>query len=136
MKATARRAGGEGFQHTVEMRTHHLTVDEPSEKGGTDEGPTPLELLAASLASCTAITVEMYAQRKGWEIGPVDVVVEYTPGESGEPTKFDLELRLSDSTTEEQRERLRLVSRKCPVHRLLEGDVVVEDHLTIAPATA
>ena len=53
--------------------------------GATTRGPSPQELLAASLASCTAITMEMYAKRKGWDIGPVEVQVDYTPAERGLP---------------------------------------------------
>ena len=66
-------------EHTVQVRDHQLTVDEPIELGGDDTGPDPQELLAVSLASCTAITMEMYAARKGWDIGHVEVDVEYTP---------------------------------------------------------
>ena len=68
MKVVARRR--EGFAHEVEIEGGHtLLVDEPARVGGTDTGPSPGRLLAASLAACTAITIEMYAERKGWEIG-------------------------------------------------------------------
>ena len=70
-KASARRSTN--FSHTVTIREHQLTVDEPRLRGGEDEGPSPEELLAASLATCTAVTIEMYAQRKGWDLGPVEV---------------------------------------------------------------
>jgi putative redox protein len=136
MKATAQRSAGQTFTHLVSMRDHRLTVDEPQEKGGNDEGPSPQELLAASLATCTAITIEMYAQRKGWDVGEVEVAVEYTPAEHGGPTKFSLDLRLPATCTDEQRERLQLIAAKCPVHRTLEGDVVFEDRVTIAQAGA
>src|ERR1700736_2003370 len=106
MKATARRDGG-SFKHTVQVREHQLTVDEPIGEGGEDLGPDPRELLAVSLASCTAITMEMYAARKGWELGPVEVDVEYSPAERGCPTKFMLVMRLPDDMPEEQVERLR-----------------------------
>ena len=62
MKASSRRANGK-LQNEVEVRGHTLTADEPPDQGGEDAGPSPQELLAASLASCTAITMEMYAQR-------------------------------------------------------------------------
>ena len=62
------------------------TADEPKDEGGEDAGPSPQELLAASLASCTAITMEMYAQRKGWDIGDVTVDVDYEPAQRGSPT--------------------------------------------------
>jgi putative redox protein len=131
MKATAQRRRTTTYTHTIDIRNHNLTVDEPSERGGGDEGPSPQELLAASLASCTAITMEMYAKRKGWDIGKVEVAVDYTPAERGYPTRFRLELRLPADCTEEQRERLQVVAAKCPVHRALEGDVMFEDTVTI-----
>jgi putative redox protein len=123
MKATARREGGT-LRHTVQVRDHQLTIDEPLHAGGQDTGPDPQELLAASLASCTAITMEMYAARKGWDIGPVEVDVEYSPAERGCPTKFELVMRLSDDLPEEQAERLRVIAAKCPVHRALDGEVM------------
>jgi putative redox protein len=130
MKATAHRQATT-FTHTVDIRNHHVLVDEPTERGGDDDGPSPQELLAASLASCTAITMEMYAKHKGWDIGEVEVAVEYTPAERGCPTKFALELRLPPDTTPEQRERLQVIAAKCPVHRTLEGEVMFEDRITV-----
>jgi putative redox protein len=123
MKATARREGTT-FKHSVQVRDHQLTVDEPVDSGGQDAGPDPQELLAVSLASCTAITMEMYAARKGWEIGHVEVDVEYSPAERGCPTKFELVVRLPDDLPEEQVERLRVIAAKCPVHRALDGEVM------------
>ena len=96
MKAIARRTESTSFVHRIDVRQHHLTADEPIEHGGDDDAPSPQELLAASLASCTAITMEMYAKRKGWDLGPVEVQVEYTPAERGCPTKFTLALRLPE----------------------------------------
>src|ERR1041384_2088279 len=93
MRAVARRNGGK-FTQEVTIRQHELTADEPSEQGGDDEGPSPQELLAASLASCTAITMEMYANRKGWDVGEVVVDVEYEPAHRGSPTKFTMDVRL------------------------------------------
>ena len=87
MRATAKR-DGERFQHDVEIREHHLHADEPEDNGGEDTGPSPQELLAGSLASCTAITIEMYARRKGWNIGDVTVDVNYEPAQRGSPTRF------------------------------------------------
>jgi len=123
MKATARRDGG-NFRHTVQVRDHQVVVDELQESGGQDTGPDPQELLAVSLASCTAITMEMYAVRKGWDIGPLEVGVEYSPAERGCPTKFQLVMRLPDHVPEDQVERLRTIAAKCPVHRALDGEVM------------
>jgi len=128
LKAIAGREGV-GFRHTVHVRDHLLTVDEPLESGGADTGPSPQELLAVSLASCTAITMEMYAARKGWEIGDVEVDVEYTPAERGCPTKFELVLRLPEDLPEEQVERLRVIATKCPVHRTLDGEVMFAERI-------
>ena len=128
MKATARR-DGRTLRHTVQVRDHQLTVDEPFDVGGDDTGPDPLELLAVSLASCTAITMEMYATRKGWDIGHVEVDVEYTPSERGCPTKFDVVLRLPDDLPEEQVERLQVIAAKCPVHRTLDGEVMFQERI-------
>ncbi len=135
MKATARRTSATGFSHRLDIRNHQLTADEPIEQGGDDDGPSPQELLAASLASCTAVTVEMYAKRKGWDIGALEVTCDYTPAERGCPTKFKVELRLSNGCTEEQIEKLRIIAAKCPVHRTLEGEVMFEDDIKlVAPA--
>ncbi|HUB73144.1 MAG TPA: OsmC family protein [Solirubrobacteraceae bacterium] len=128
MRASVRR-DGRGFRHTVQVREHQLVVDEPLEAGGEDAAPDPQELLAVSLASCAAITMEMYAARKGWDIGPVEVSVEYTPAERGSPTKFQLLTRLSDDLPEEQVERLRVIAAKCPVHRVLDGDVMFQERI-------
>jgi len=135
MKATARRDGAT-LRHTVQVRDHQLTVDEPMEAGGGDAGPDPRELLAVSLASCTAITMEMYAARKGWDIGHVEVDVEFSSAERGSPTKFQLVMRLPDDLPEEQVERLRVIAAKCPVHRALEGEVMFQERIERAHMAA
>jgi len=130
MRAIARRNGG-GFSHDVKVREHHMTADEPEDQGGADEGPSPQELLAASLASCTAVTIEMYAKRKGWEIGEVQVDVDYEPAQKGSPTKFTMAVRLPKELPEEQSERLMQIAAKCPVHRTLEGEVMFDESLEL-----
>jgi putative redox protein len=130
MRATARRNGG-GFSHEVAIREHQVTADEPKDQGGSDEGPSPQELLAASLASCTAVTIEMYAKRKGWEIGDVEVDVNYEPAQKGSPTKFTMAVRLPKELPDEQSERLMQIAAKCPVHRTLEGEVMFEETLEL-----
>jgi len=128
MKASARREGT-GFRHVVQVRGHEITVDEPLSQGGEDAGPDPRELLAVSLASCTAITMEMYAARKGWDIGGIEVDAEFCPVERGAPTKFQLVLRFPDDLPEEQVERLRVIAAKCPVHRALDGEVMFQERV-------
>ena len=126
MRASARRDDGR-LKQTVAMRGHTLVSDEPKDEGGDDSGPSPQELLAASLASCTAITIEMYANRKGWEIGDVTVQVDYEPAQRGSPTRFKLRVDFPKELPEEQRERLMQIGAKCPVHRVLEGEVMFEE---------
>jgi putative redox protein len=128
MKVTARREG-RNLRHSVQVRDHQVTVDEPLADGGEDTGPDPRELLAASLASCTAITMEMYAARKGWDIGHVEVDVEYSPAERGCPTRFELVMRLPHDLPEDQVEKLRVIAAKCPVHRVLDGEVMFQERV-------
>jgi putative redox protein len=130
MRATARRENGT-FKHEVEIREHELLADEPEENGGEDAGPSPQELLAASLASCTAITVEMYADRKGWAVGDLEVNVNYEPAQRGSPTKFQMEVRMPKELPEEQREKLMQIAAKCPVHRTLEGEVMFDEKVEL-----
>ena len=126
-KATATRQSG--YRHTVRIRQHELICDEPAEKGGTDEGPSPQELLAASLSTCVAITIEMYAERKGWDVGATEVECSFAPSERGAPTRFELVLRLPDHVTDEQADRLKVIAAKCPVHRTLEGEVMFDERV-------
>jgi putative redox protein len=127
MKATATRSGS--LRQAVRIRDHQLTIDEPTDKGGEDQGPSPQEILAAALAACTAITMEMYAKRKGWDVGDVEVACDYTPAERGCPTRFNLVMRFPDSMSDEQVERLRVIAAKCPVHRTLEGEVMFDERI-------
>lgn len=131
MRATARRTGN--FTHEIDVRGHRLLADEPAEHGGADDGPSAQELLAAALASCTATTIEMYARRKGWDIGKIEVEAEYTPAERGAPTRFRLVMKLPQGLTEEQLERLSVIAAKCPVHRTLDGEVMFDERIELVP---
>ena len=130
MRATARRNGSE-LKQEIQIGDHQLVADEPEDVGGTDEGPNPQQLLAASLASCSAITMEMYASRKGWDIGDVAVDVVYEPAQRGSPTKFQMTVQLPKELPEEQREKLMQIVAKCPVHRTLEGEVMFDERLEL-----
>src|SRR5918998_876189 len=127
MRASAQRV--QDFRHVVRVRDHRMAVDEPNDKGGDDTGPSPQELLAASLASCTAVTMEMYAARKGWDIGEVEVACQYTPAERGFPTRFSLVLRFPASLSDEQVAKLKIIAAKCPVHRTLDGEVMFDERV-------
>jgi putative redox protein len=130
MRAVARQR--EKLTHDVKAGSHALTVDEPVTSGGQDLGPSPQELLAASLASCTAVTIEMYASRKGWDVSGLQVDCRYTPAERGCPTKFDLVLHMPAHLEDDQIERLRVIAAKCPVHRTLEGEVAFGERVELA----
>jgi putative redox protein len=130
MRAVARQR--EKFAHDVTAGEHTFTVDEPKSAGGDDLGPSPQELLAAALASCTAVTMEMYAQRKGWDTNGLTVDVQYSPAERGHPTKFELVLKMPAHLDEEQIERLKVIAAKCPVHRTLEGEVMFHERVELA----
>jgi putative redox protein len=136
MKAIARRNARNAFTHRIDIRHHQLTADEPSEHGGDDDGPSPQELLAAALASCTAVTMEMYAKRKGWDIGPVEVQCEYSPADRGCLTNFKLTIRLPNGCTQEQVDKLRIIAAKCPVHRTLDGEVSFDERIELVASAA
>jgi putative redox protein len=130
MRAISRRVDGR-LEQDVEIRGHRVTADEPRDNGGDDSGPSPQELLAASLASCTAITMEMYAVRKGWEVGEITVDVDYEPAQRGSPTKFRMTIEFPKELPDEQRERLMQIGAKCPVHRALDGEVMFEETIEL-----
>ena len=123
MKVVARRR--EGLAHEVDFEGNHaLVADEPVAAGGTNTGPRPTQLLAASLASCTAITVEMYAGRKGWDVGSLEVEVDVAY-DGPVPSSFAVALALPPGLNDEQRRRLLVIAAKCPVHKVLVGAATV-----------
>jgi putative redox protein len=130
VRVTARRR--QRYAHDVEIQGgHHLVIDEPEDSGGDNHGPSPTRALAASLAACTAITAEMYAGRKGWDLDEVEVEVEMEYGEANVPRSFVVTLRLAGNLSEDQLGRLREIAGKCPVHRALshERQVTIEDRV-------
>jgi putative redox protein len=131
LRIVARRR--QGYAHDVELEGHDLRVDEPPEAGGTDTGPRPTQLLGAGLAGCIAITVEMYANRKGWDVGAVEVDVEMSY-EGPVPNSFEVGLKLPGRLDAEQKRRLLVIATKCPVHKVLagEGHVRVVERLEAA----
>lgn len=127
VKVLARRR--EGYTHDVEIEGGHtLVIDEPPESGGADEGPSPTRALAASLASCTAITVEMYAARKGWELGAVEVEVDMGYDEKATPSTFQVTVRIPERLDQDQQDRVLEIAGKCPVHRALATQTHVSIH--------
>ena len=131
VKATARRR--QGYTHDVEVSGHRLVIDEPVEAGGANQGPSPTRTIAAALAACTAITTEMYADRKDWDVGELEVDVEMEYGDASVPRSFVVTVRLPRGLSDEQVDRLLVIAGKCPVHRLLshEREVTVTDRVEI-----
>ena len=115
-----------GFSHEVDLGDgREIVVDEPGEEGGTDTGPRPTQLLASSLAGCTAITIELYADRKGWELPGLEVSVDMVSAADRSPTSFAVEVALPAGLDDEQRRKLMVIAEKCPVHRLLEHGAAI-----------
>lgn len=127
MRAVARRRSG--YTHDVEIEGgHSMVVDEPEGAGGADLGPSPTRMLAASLAACTAITVEMYADRKGWDVGQLEAVVDMEYGKPSQPKSFAVTLRIPESAalSDDDLERIKRIAGMCPVHRVLARETEVE----------
>jgi putative redox protein len=130
VNVSARRR--KGYAHSLTYEQHTLIADEPRAAGGTDTGPAPTAMLAMSLAACTAITVEMYADRKGWEVGDLEVEVDYDLEPQG-VSRFEVAIKVPAALSDEQVERLRAIAGKCPVHRVLMGDVEITDRIASEP---
>ena len=124
MRATARRR--EGFTHDIEIEGgHKLVIDETPEVGGAGAGPSPTRTVAAALAACTAITCEMYAERKGWTLGELVVDADLEYGDKSSIASVTVTLRVPEPLDAEQQRRLLRIAGKCPVHRALTGSTPV-----------
>ena len=129
-----------GFLQDVSVGGRHmLKADEPADHGGTDLGPSPYQFVAAGLGACTAMTIRMYARRKGWDLSHVSVEVRHDKihaedcagceTAAGRIDRFRRGVRLEGELDAAQRARLLEIADKCPVHRTLEGPVSVETAL-------
>ena len=124
---------GEGLlQHIVAGR-HTLVADEPAAAGGGDQGPSPYELLAAALGSCTSMTLRLYARRKGWPLSRVVVTVRHErihaadcaecETKEGRVDQLRREIVLEGPLDPEQRARLLEIADRCPIHRTLRNEI-------------
>ena len=131
--AVAEDSGHGGLQILISAGPARFLADEPVSLGGLDLGPTPHELVSAGLAACTTQTVRLYAKRKGWALGAVEVQVSHRRDITMTPVDiFDRTITLGGPLDEEQRQRLLEIAEKCPVHRMLSGGASVATVLTQA----
>ncbi len=112
---------GNQYTSDVSINQHDLLVDEPMEKGGEDLGPAPGDYLCAALASCKAITLRMYAQRKGWKIDEIKVKADLVKNTQSQRVSYTFicELSFVGNLDEEQIKRLEVIAGLCPLHKLL-----------------
>ena len=123
------RAGASGFRTEILARGHTLIADEPTALGGTDEGPTPYDYLAAALGACTAMTIRMYADRRGWPLEGVTVRLRHSRVHEKDCEdcetqtvgidQLEREVELSGTLTAEQRAGLLRIADRCPVGQTL-----------------
>ena len=120
----------DGYRVTATAGDHRITLDEKTDVGGTDAGPGAKEMLLAAVASCGAITMKMYAERKGWPLEGAEIVSTLEPSATpGQPPKVVQTITLKGPLDAEQKERLREIAGKCPVHKTLDGPLVIEETL-------
>ncbi len=132
----------EGFKQEIWAGRHTLVADEPTAVGGTDEGPSPYELLLASLGACTSMTLYLYAQRKKWPLERVEIRLRHQREEVEDCVHCETEERLLDHVekeivvsgplTPEQVERLGEIAEKCPVNRTLKKAIRTTQEIRLA----
>lgn len=127
------RASGEGrFQQVVEAGRHRLLADEPESYGGLDSGPSPYDFVSAGLGACTSMTLQLYAERKGWQLPPYTVEVRHTKvhaddctdcgeGSSGRIDQFERRITFKTDPGPAVTGKIAEIADKCPVHRTLEA---------------
>ena len=115
-------AGGK-FAQDIEVAGHRIRSDEETAKGGDDSGASPHELLLAALGSCTAMTLKVYAERKGWPLRGVHVSLDGAHIESG--FAISRKVSIEGDLDAEQRQRLLEIADKCPVHKTLIGEIAI-----------
>ncbi len=127
--------GADGFRTTIRAHGHPLVADEPAAVGGTNAGPSPYGLLASALASCTSMTLQMYARRKGLALESASVAVrhakihaqdcEHCETQTGKIDRFDRVIAMTGDLSAEERSRLLEIADRCPVHRTLTGEIEI-----------
>ena len=121
-------ADPKGFLQDIQSGLHHVLADEPAAYGGTNKGMSPYGFVSAGLGACTAMTIRMYARRKGWPLEGVSVDVTHDKVHGQDATaetrskidSFTRTIRLQGDLDETQRQRLLQIADRCPVHQTLE----------------
>lgn len=122
------------YQTHVTTGTQVLWADEPPENGGQGEGMEPFELMLASIGSCTAITVRMYADRKGWPLERVRIALSLTQDKASGTTLIHKRIDLAGALSGDQRARLMEIADRCPVHRMMVNPLEITSELMDAGA--
>lgn len=122
--------GNDVYKTELVTRSHAVIADEPLDVGGKDLGPRPGDFVRMGLASCTAITLRMYANRKGWDVQQIRVQVSNGPFEG--KTSYKTEIEIAGNIDEEQRKRLLQIAKLCPVHKVLTNPIEIDTSLSIA----
>lgn len=130
------RGKASGFLQEIVSGPHHMHADEPASVGGTDAAPTPYDFLLAGLGSCTSMTVGLYARRKQWPLEEVTVSLRHSRIHSedcaecetkvGMLDRIEVEVELHGALTPGQHARLMEIAGKCPVHRTLKSEIVID----------
>ena len=115
------------YGQDVSIRQFQLMADEPTSNGGNDAGPTPFEWILAGLGSCQAMTIKMYAERKGWKLETV--VVDLSHAVQDHQHIIQVELGLMGDLDDAQRQRLLAIAGRCPVHQLLTTSAEIHTQL-------
>lgn len=133
-------AGGGRFAQIVMSGRHRLMADEPVAVGGQDDGPSPYDFLSAALGACTSMTLRMYAERKGLELGRISVTVKHAKahaldcaeceGRDGRIDRFERTISIEGGVPEVIAEKIIEIAGKCPVHRTLEAISMVTTQLS------
>lgn len=123
------KIGKEKFRTVIDTDNHRFVTDEPFSLGGKDLGPDPGELLSSSLAACSAATMKMYADRKGWDLESATVEVDFKKNEVTNTTQISKKISLTGNLDEQQKQKLYEIASKCPVHRLLTNPIEINSEM-------
>lgn len=130
MTQVSARLKTENYLTEITSNGNFIMADEPLDLGGQNKGLDPMALVASGLAACTNITLRMYAQQKGWDLGDLEVKVRVEEIKEAETkTIFHLEIIPGLDIDEDQHKRLLNVANKCPIHKLLKGAMEIETQL-------